>query len=125
MTVCCATPCVLFLGCAVRLCPSQALIKRYPEILRNLRPLPASLDVRDVPRSSQSWLRQRRRQQPHWLAAAAAVLPVSMQPGPQQPQQPQVKQQQGLPSQDELLVSTTRWCAPVVSGMLPFKDRTL
>ena len=92
------------LCCAAVLSP-QALIKRYPEILRNLRPLPASLDIREIPRSFKPWSRQRRRQQQHWLAAAAAVLPVNAQPGQQQQQQQLVKQQQGLPSPDELLVS--------------------
>jgi ferric-dicitrate binding protein FerR (iron transport regulator) len=88
--------------CCAAVLSLQALIKRYPEILRNLRPLPASLDIREIPRSFKPWSRQRRRQQQHWLAAAAAVLPVNAQPGQQQQL---VKQQQGLPSPDELLVS--------------------
>lgn len=92
-------------------CTLQAILKRYPEILRNLRPLSGSLDVRDVPRTPKPWPRQRRRQQQeqHWLSAAAGVLPVNLPPGAaaagQQHQQSQkVKQQQGLPSQDELQV---------------------
>lgn len=96
--------CVYFAVLCCAGLPLQALIKRYPEILRNLRPLPASLDIREIPRSFKPWSRQRRRQQQHWLAAAAAVLPVNAQPGQQQQQQ-LVKQQQGLPSPDELLVS--------------------
>lgn len=88
------------------LCAAQTLLKRYPEILRNLRPLPGSLDIRDIPRS-EPWGRQRRRQQQqHWLSAAAEVLPVNQADAAAAGQQQQkVKRQPGLPSQDELQVS--------------------
>lgn len=100
---------VLLLLPDVLCCAAQAILKRYPEILRNLRPLPGSLDVRDVPRTPKPWPRQRRRQQQeqHWLSAAAGVLPVNLPPGAaagRQQQSQKVKQQPGLPSQDELQV---------------------
>lgn len=83
----------------------QAIQKRYPEILRNLRPLPGSLDVRDVPRAAKPSRQRRRQHQQHWLAAAAAVLPVNLPPGGVAgQQQARVKQQRGLPSGDELQV---------------------